>query len=105
LTPRSARSPASRARERPSSGSPSSGRCATGRSTSAPTWGPRGPRKVIEPADIEKLRDPAKRLEAWRRLIAATVARATVEPATTADGRRPLAGDPGRVTVEFVLRQ
>jgi DNA invertase Pin-like site-specific DNA recombinase len=67
--------------------------------------GPEGPRKIVAPADIEKLRDPAKRLEAWRRLIAATVVRATVEPATTADGRRPRAGDPGRVTVEFVLRQ
>jgi hypothetical protein len=50
--------------------------------------GPERPRKVISPADIDKLRDPPKRLAAWRRLITDTVAQVTVPPARTADGRR-----------------
>jgi hypothetical protein len=50
--------------------------------------GPEGPRKVIGPADIDKLRDPPKRLAAWRRLITDTVAQVTVSTATTVDGRR-----------------
>ena len=50
--------------------------------------GPERPRKVISPADIDELRDPPKRLAAWRRLITDTVAQVTVPPATTADGRR-----------------
>jgi hypothetical protein len=62
--------------------------------------GPERLREVIGPADIDKLRDPPKRLAAWRRLITDTVAQVTVPPATTADGRRHriLTGD----IVEFL---
>ena len=62
--------------------------------------GPERLREVIGPADIDKLRDPPKRLAAWRRLITDTVAQVTVPPAMTADGRRHriLTGD----IVEFL---
>jgi hypothetical protein len=46
-----------------------------------------GESDVIGPEDIDKLREPAKRLAAWRRLITATVQAVTVAPAMTADGR------------------
>jgi hypothetical protein len=40
--------------------------------------GPERPREVNGPADIDNLRDPPKRLAAWRRLITDTVAQVTV---------------------------
>ena len=48
-----------------------------------------GKSDVIGPDEIDKLRDPAKRLAAWRRLITDIVetVTVTVAPATTADGR------------------
>jgi Recombinase zinc beta ribbon domain/Resolvase, N terminal domain len=49
--------------------------------------GDRGESDVIGPEDIDKLREPAKRLAAWRRLITDTVDSVTVAPAMTADGR------------------
>src|SRR5947209_6908464 len=46
-----------------------------------------GESDVIAPDDIDKLREPAKRLAAWRWLITDTVQSVTVAPAMTADGR------------------
>jgi len=49
--------------------------------------GDAGKSDVIGPDEIDKLREPAKRLAAWRRLITDTVESVTVAPAMTADGR------------------
>ena len=49
--------------------------------------GDSGESNIIGPDDIDKLRESAKRLAAWRRLITDTVESATVAPAMTADGR------------------
>ena len=57
---------------------------------------------MIGPEDIDKLRDPAKRLAAWRRLITATVESVTVAPAMTADGRPSRLGDPRRIDIRFL---
>ena len=55
-----------------------------------------GARKVVSPDDIDKLRDPAKRLTAWRRLITDTVESVTIAPA------RDHRWDPARVGVTFL---
>ena len=57
---------------------------------------------MIGPEDIDKLRDPAKRLAAWRRLITDTVESVTVAPAMTADGRPSRLWDPRRIDIRFL---
>jgi hypothetical protein len=57
---------------------------------------------VIGPDDIDKLREPAKRLAAWRRLITDTVESVTVAPAMTADGRPSRLWDPRRIDITFL---
>ena len=56
---------------------------------------------VIGPDEIDKLSEPAKRLAAWRRLIANTVESVTVAPAMTADGRPSRLWDPRRIDIRF----
>jgi hypothetical protein len=60
-----------------------------------------GKSDVIGPEDIDKFRDPAKRLAAWRRLITDTVESVTVAPAMTADGRPRRLWDPRRIDIRF----
>jgi hypothetical protein len=60
-----------------------------------------GERNVIGPDEIDKLSEPAKRLAAWRRLIANTVESVTVAPAMTADGRPSRLWDPRRIDIRF----
>ncbi len=60
-----------------------------------------GKSDVIDPEDIDKFRDPAKRLAAWRRLITDTVESVTVAPAMTADGRPSRLWDPRRIDIRF----
>jgi hypothetical protein len=64
--------------------------------------GDRGKRDVIGPDDIDKLREPAKRLAAWRRLISDIVESVTVAPATTTDGRPSRLWDPRRIDIRFL---
>ena len=64
--------------------------------------GDAGESNVIGPEDIDKLRDPAKRLAAWRRLITDTVESVTVAPAMTADGRPSRLWDPRRIDIRFL---
>jgi hypothetical protein len=61
-----------------------------------------GESDVIGPDDIDKLREPAKRLAAWRRLITDTVESVTVAPAMTADGRPSRRWDPRRIDIGFL---
>jgi hypothetical protein len=61
-----------------------------------------GAESVIGPDDIDKLREPAKRLAAWRRLITDTVEAVMVAPAMTADGRPSRLWDPSRIDIRFV---
>ena len=61
-----------------------------------------GESNVIGPDDIDKLREPAKRLAAWRRLITDTVESVTVAPAMTADGRPSRLWDPRRIDIRFL---
>jgi hypothetical protein len=61
-----------------------------------------GESDVIGPDEIDKLRDPAKRLAAWRRLITDTVESVTVAPAMTADGRPSRLWDPRRIDIRFL---
>jgi hypothetical protein len=61
-----------------------------------------GESDVIGPHEIDRLRDPAKRLAAWRRLISDTVESVTVAPATTADGRPSRLWDPRRIDITFL---
>ncbi|MFZ0382358.1 MAG: hypothetical protein WAL38_31335, partial [Solirubrobacteraceae bacterium] len=63
--------------------------------------GDRGESNIIGPGEIDKLRDPAKRLAAWRRLITDTVESVTVAPAMTADGRPSRLWDPRRINIRF----
>jgi site-specific DNA recombinase len=63
--------------------------------------GDHGASDVIGPDEIDKLRDPAKRLPAWRRLITDTVESVTVAPAMTADGRPSRLWDPRRIDIRF----
>jgi hypothetical protein len=60
-----------------------------------------GKSDVIGPDEIDKLRDPAKRLAAWRRLIGDTVESVTVASAMTADGRPSRLWDPRRIDIRF----
>jgi hypothetical protein len=64
--------------------------------------GDRGESDVIGPDDIDKLRDPAKRRAAWRRLITDIVQSVTVAPAMTADGRPSRLWDPDRIDITFL---
>jgi len=64
-----------------------------------------GESNVIGPEDIDKLRDPAKRLAAWRRLITHVVESVTVAPAMTADGRPSRLWDPRRIDIRFLGQQ
>jgi DNA invertase Pin-like site-specific DNA recombinase len=64
--------------------------------------GDRGESDVIGPDEIDKLRDPAKRLAAWRRLLTDTVESVTVAPAITADGRPSRLWDPRRIDIRFL---
>ena len=57
---------------------------------------------IIGPDDIDKLREPAKQLAAWRRLITDTVQSVTVAPAMTADGRPSRLWDPDRIDIRFL---
>jgi len=68
-------------------------------------FGDVGESKVIGPDEIDKLRDPAKRLAAWRRLITDTVESVTVAPAMTADGRPSRLWDPRRIDIRFLGQQ
>jgi hypothetical protein len=61
-----------------------------------------GESDVIGPDEIDKLREPAKRLAAWRRLISDTVESVTVAPAMTADGRPSRLWDPRRIHIRFL---
>ena len=63
-----------------------------------------GDSDVIGPDDIDKLREPAQRLAAWRRLITDTVESVTVAPAMTADGRPSRLWRLSRIDIRF-LRQ
>ena len=64
--------------------------------------GDRGESNVIGPDDIDRLREPAKRSAAWRRLITDTVESVTVAPAITADGRPSRLWDPRRIDIRFL---
>ena len=64
--------------------------------------GDRGESNVIGPDDIDRLREPAKRSAAWRRLITDTVESVTVAPAITADGRPSHLWDPRRIDIRFL---
>jgi hypothetical protein len=64
-----------------------------------------GKSDVIGPDEIDKLRDPAKRLAAWRRVITDTVESVTVAPATTTDGRPSRLWDPRRIDIRFLDQQ
>ena len=61
-----------------------------------------GESNIIGPDDIDNLREPAKRLAAWRRLITDTVESVTVAPAMTADGRPSRLWDPSRIDIRFL---
>ncbi|MGO9886714.1 MAG: recombinase zinc beta ribbon domain-containing protein [Solirubrobacteraceae bacterium] len=61
-----------------------------------------GKSEVIGPDEIDKLRDPAKRLAAWRRLITDTVDSVTVAPAMTAVGRPSRLWDPRRIDIRLL---
>ena len=61
-----------------------------------------GESNVIGPDEIDKLREPAKRLAAWRRLITDTVESVTVAPAMTTDGRPSRRWDPRRIDIRFL---
>ena len=63
--------------------------------------GDAGESNVIGPDDFDKLREPAKRLAAWRRLISDTVESITVAPSMTADGRPSRLWDPSRIDIRF----
>jgi hypothetical protein len=63
--------------------------------------GDRGKSNIIGPDEIDKLRDPSKRLAAWRRLIGDTVESVTVAPATIADARPSRLWDPRRIDIRL----
>ena len=67
--------------------------------------GDRSESNIIGPDDIDRLREPAKRLAAWRRLITDTVESVTVAPAMTADGRPSRLWDPRRIDIRFLGQQ
>jgi len=51
---------------------------------------------------MSELRDPAKRLAAWRRLITDTVESVTVAAAMTPDGRPSRLRDPRRIDIRLM---
>ena len=61
-----------------------------------------GGSKIIGPDEIDKLRQPAKQLAAWRRLITDTIESVTVAPAMTADGRPSHLWDARRIDIRFL---
>jgi hypothetical protein len=61
-----------------------------------------GESNIIGPDEIDELREPAKRLAAWRRLITDTLESVTVAPAMTADGRPSRLWDPRRIDIRFL---
>ena len=61
-----------------------------------------GESNIIGPDEIDKLREPAERFAAWRRLISDTVESATVAPAMTADGRPSRLWDSRRIDIRFL---
>jgi DNA invertase Pin-like site-specific DNA recombinase len=61
-----------------------------------------GESNIIGPDEIDELREPAKRLAAWRRLISDTVESVRVAPALTADGRPSRLWDPCRIDIRFL---
>jgi hypothetical protein len=61
-----------------------------------------GESDVIGPDEIDTLREPAKRLAAWRRLITDTVESVRVAPATAPDGRPSHVWDPHRIDIRFL---
>ena len=63
-----------------------------------------GESNIIGPDDIDKVREPAKRISAWRRLITDTVQSVTVAPAMTADGRPSRLWDPRRINIRFLAQ-
>jgi hypothetical protein len=67
--------------------------------------GERGKSDLIGPDEIDKLREPAKRLAAWRRLISDIVESVTVAPAMTAEGRPSRLWDPRRIDIRFLDQQ
>ena len=64
--------------------------------------GDRGESNIIGPDEIDRLRGPAQRLAAWRRLISDTVESVTVAPAMTADGRPSRLWNPRRIEIRFL---
>ena len=56
----------------------------------------------VGPDEIDRMREPAKRLAAWRRLISDTVESVTVALAMTADGRPSRLWDPRRIDITFL---
>jgi hypothetical protein len=60
-----------------------------------------GESNVIGPDEIDELREPTKRLAAWRRLITDTVESVTVAPAMTADGRPSRLWDLRRIDIRL----
>jgi len=64
-----------------------------------------GESNIIGADDIDRLREPAKRLAAWRRLITDTVESVTVAPAMTADGHPSRLWDPRRIDIRFLGQQ
>jgi hypothetical protein len=63
-----------------------------------------GESDLIAPDEIDKLREPANRLAAWRQLITDTVEWITFAPAMTADGRPSRLWDPRRIDIRFAER-
>ena len=70
--------------------------------TAGARFGDGGESDVIGPEDIGKLREPVKRLAAWRRLITDTVQSVTAAAAMTADGRPSRLWDPRRIDIRFL---
>jgi len=64
-----------------------------------------GKSNIIGPDEIDKLREPAKRLAAWRRLITDTIESVTVAPAMTGDGLPSRLWHPRRIAIRFLGQQ
>jgi hypothetical protein len=61
-----------------------------------------GQSNVVDRDEIDNLREPVKRLAAWRRLISDTIKSVTVAPAMTADGRHSHLWDPRRIDIRLL---
>jgi hypothetical protein len=64
--------------------------------------GDRGESDVIGPDEIDGLREPAKRLAAWRRLIIDTVESVTVAPGDDGGWAAGRLWDPRRIDITFL---